>query len=570
MPTAHRYYDAHAANLIPRYEGVDPARLHDWLSGLIPRSPATVLDVGAGSGRDAAWFADQGHDVVAVEPSQGMRSQGQQLHTDPRIRWIADQLPDLNHLAPLGISFDLVMLTAVWQHVAPSERERAFRKLAALVKSGGLLALSLRSGPAPPGSGMHPVSLDEVVRLARNHGFAVEKVHHAPDQQDREDVTWTCVALRLPDDGTGALPLLRHVILNDQKSATYKLGLLRSLCRAADGSAGMVEDAEDDFVRVPLGLVALNWLRLYLPLVRQQLPQTPTNMGAGGLGFAKEAFRELLSGVSASDLRVGARFTQSRARSVHAALRDAAQTIDRMPSTFMTYPAGGRILPIERGRLGHPPAIINLNTDYLGAFGWMRVPTHLWRAMRQNAAWIEPTLVTEWTRLMRDYAKSQDRQLSQERVIAAMHWSDPERDVSRARAIAVSVLEGRDLRCVWTDRPLNRTTLDVDHMFPCAAWPCSDLWNLLPAHREVNQRLKRDRLPSAATLFRAEARIIGWQEAYLGRADTPLPDQFLQEARASLPALTTSDPGDVFASVSLQRIRLRHDQQVPEWEWNPN
>jgi hypothetical protein len=29
---------------------------------------------------------------------------------------------------------------------------------------------------------MHPVSLDEIERPARNHDFAVEKVHHALDQ----------------------------------------------------------------------------------------------------------------------------------------------------------------------------------------------------------------------------------------------------------------------------------------------------------------------------------------------------------------------------------------------------
>jgi hypothetical protein len=31
--------------------------------------------------------------------------------------------------------------------------------------------------------------------------------------------------VRLPDDGSGALPLLRHIILNDDKSSTYKLAL---------------------------------------------------------------------------------------------------------------------------------------------------------------------------------------------------------------------------------------------------------------------------------------------------------------------------------------------------------
>jgi hypothetical protein len=109
--------------------------------------------------------------------------------------------------------------------------------------------------------------------------------------------------------------------------------------------------------------------------------------------------------------------------------------------------------------------------------------------------------------------------------------------------------------------------LDIDHMFPWTAWPCSDLWNLLPTHREVNQRLKRDRLPSATRLFRAEGRIVGWwEQAYLGRAESHLPEQFLQEARASLPTFSTDAAGDIFASVCLQRIRLRHDQQVPEWE----
>jgi hypothetical protein len=414
---------------------------------------------------------------------------------------------------------------------------------------------------------MHPVSLDEVERLARNHGFAVEKVQQAQDQRGRADVSWTCVALRLPDDGTGALPLLRHVILNDQKAATYKLGLLRALCRAADGSSGLVNDSGDEFVEVPLGLIALNWLRLYLPLIRDRLPQTPTNDGANGLGFAKDGLRSLLTDITASDLRVGARFAGARVKALHSALRDAAQTIDRMPSTYITYPNGGRILPVERGRSGSASTLVELNGDYLATFGMIRVPVQVWHAMRRNAAWIEPTLIAEWARLMRDYAKGQQRQLAEETIISAMRWTDPQRDVSRVRGIAVVCMETVGLRCAWTDRPLSQKTLDIDHMFPWAVWPCGDLWNLLPTHREVNQRLKRDRLPSASTLFRAEERITGWWDrAYLSRADTHLPDQFSQEARASLPGLESNTPGNVFASVALQRIRLHHDQQVPEWE----
>jgi hypothetical protein len=166
--------------------------------------------------------------------------------------------------------------------------------------------------------------------------------------------------------------------------------------------------------------------------------------------------------------------------------------------------------------------------------------------MRRNAAWIEPTLMSEWARLMREYAKSQGRQIDQEKMTAAMRWSDPERDVLQVRKIAVAMLGSRDLRCVWTERPISASTLDIDHMFPWAAWPCSDLWNLLPTHRQVNQRLKRNRLPSATALSRAESRIIDWWgKAYLDKIETQLPEQFLQEARASLPSFSSSEPSEV-------------------------
>ena len=38
----------------------------------------------------------------------------------------------------------------------------------------------------------------------------------------------------MPDDGTCSLPLLRHVNVNDNKSSTDKLELLRTLVRLAE------------------------------------------------------------------------------------------------------------------------------------------------------------------------------------------------------------------------------------------------------------------------------------------------------------------------------------------------
>ena len=285
------WYDTNAASVAARYEAIDAAALHHWLPELLPTAPAAVLDVGAGSGRDAAWLASLGHEVVAAEPSAAMRGEAARLHSDPRIRWLDDALPDLDGVLRSGLAFDVVLLSAVWQQVHPSNRARAFRKLASVLKPGGVLAITLRHGPAPEGRGMHPVSLREVEDLARDHGFALMRSEPAADMQGRPEVSWTRVALRLPDDGTGALPLLRHVILNDQKASTYKLGLLRALCRGADGAAGLAQDEDNGFVSLPLGLVALNWLRLYLPLVAARLPQAPKTRGQTASASPVLAFR---------------------------------------------------------------------------------------------------------------------------------------------------------------------------------------------------------------------------------------------------------------------------------------
>ena len=349
MPGPIGWYDENAVAIADSYEALKPEQLHRWIDGLYPPAPGLILDMGAGSGRDAAWLAGLSHDVVAAEPAPALRAEAVRRHGGQNIRWIADQLPGLLATQRLGLAFDLILLSGVWQHVLPTDRARALRKLLGLLRPGGVLAITLRHGPAADARGMHPVSLSELETLARQLGAVVVRVQPATDAMSRPEVSWTGVALRLPDDGTGALPLLRHLILNDQKSASYKLGLLRALCRAADSQAGLVVTEDDDTVVLPLGLIALDWLRLYLPLVSVKLPQMPRNAGPEGLGFAGPGFRALLAGlVPRLELRIGARFSGDAAAAVRTALQEAADLIARMPATYMTYPNGGPVLPTVR------------------------------------------------------------------------------------------------------------------------------------------------------------------------------------------------------------------------------
>lgn len=70
------YAAAATPELIERYEAFDPAVLSAPVLDLLPQTPGRVADIGTGTGRDAAWFAAQGHRVLAVEPVPALRDAG--------------------------------------------------------------------------------------------------------------------------------------------------------------------------------------------------------------------------------------------------------------------------------------------------------------------------------------------------------------------------------------------------------------------------------------------------------------------------------------------------------------
>jgi SAM-dependent methyltransferase len=164
-------YAREAAQLIARYENVPLERKHRDVIHLIAGVPRSVLDIGAGSGADAAWYASLGHRVVAVEPVDELRQAAVTLHPSPSIEWLNDSLPDLAATLAAGRHFDLVTLTAVWMHLDERERRHAMPRVASLMREGGVLIIVLRHGPFPPGRRMFDVSAQETIELAHSQGL---------------------------------------------------------------------------------------------------------------------------------------------------------------------------------------------------------------------------------------------------------------------------------------------------------------------------------------------------------------------------------------------------------------
>ncbi|MEU8794549.1 class I SAM-dependent methyltransferase [Streptomyces sp. NPDC048643] len=191
------YYTLNAAALGQRYGSVSFEDVHGGVLDLLPQAPARVLDVGAGTGRDAAALARRGYEVVAAEPVSELRQVAQRLHPDAGIRWMADALPALSRLEG---TFDLVLLSAVWMHLPPTEREQAMERLAGLLSASGLLVVSLRRGDPPTDRVMFDVPAEEILREAAQAGLrAVRVVEEGTDQLGRAEVWWQTVVLHKED-----------------------------------------------------------------------------------------------------------------------------------------------------------------------------------------------------------------------------------------------------------------------------------------------------------------------------------------------------------------------------------
>ena len=142
--------------------------------------------------------------------------------------------------------------------------------------------------------------------------------------------------------------------------------------------------------------------------------------------------------------------------------------------------------------------------------------------MQRFGVWIEPVLVAEWVRLTRAYALRMGLDLAPGAVEARMVWSEPSRDTTLARMAAARIAaSGMQIHCVWSGVALEADVLDVDHALPWSAWPCNDLWNLMPASRRVNQHEKRDRLPAAHVLANARGAIVDWWSRGVERGCRP-------------------------------------------------
>lgn len=195
------YAKSATPELIARYNELNCAEVYAPALDLLPQTPVRIADIGAGTGRDAAWFAAAGHRVLAVEPVKELRESGMRGHISPNIEWLDDKMPTLSKAQNYG-RFDLITLCGVWQHIEDRDRQLAMQSLGRMAASGGKMVMSLRHGPAPLDRPVFSICPDETIERAKQCGFSLlRRVETGSIQVGNRalGVNWTWLAFQMTD-----------------------------------------------------------------------------------------------------------------------------------------------------------------------------------------------------------------------------------------------------------------------------------------------------------------------------------------------------------------------------------
>ena len=193
-------YSQRAQHFFNQYQQLAFENVHkSWLHHL-PADPGYALDAGAGSGRDAAALARRGWDVIAVEPAAELRQLGEEATRGLAVQWVEDRLPELSEVQHLGQRFNLILVSAVWMHLPPSQRNEAFNRLTELLTPGGIIIITLRHGPGDGERTFHETSRSELEGLAGEKALTALPIDDSPqnDQLGRHAVWWETVVFKSP------------------------------------------------------------------------------------------------------------------------------------------------------------------------------------------------------------------------------------------------------------------------------------------------------------------------------------------------------------------------------------
>ena len=512
------YYRSNAVRLVSEYAKAET--LFDVLIKNHTSGHSSILDIGCGSGRDLSQLKKAGHSVAGAEPSVEMIKKAEEMYPELKDTIVNSSLPNLTGIEA---GFDLVLCSAVFQHIDSKYLHECFCRIDELLNSEGLFILSfpIQYPGVDPKSDRDSAGRYFKIRpesqysfLLERHGLKLIETVYQNDSLSREGIRWAVQVFRKGASlNPFPLKILDSILRKDSKNTTYKFALLRSLANLASYSYRIAEWDCFNNVHIDINYLIDKWIEYYWPI----------------LTYSKYISQGQNKDENVNDIRfrnelvsLAEDFNGYHGLQHFCKLRDCGGlSADSLVKYELTKRAVKTAIiqgPVRYAGNKNTGRVFNQSGDFI-VFS-----ADLWKEFALMGKWIEDSIILRWAEFTTELRFNKARKIQVSEVMTNLLYSV---DVKRDVGIVASLLGNLSapVECVWTGTDLR--TYDIDHALPFSIWKNNDMWNLFPAARTVNSH-KSNKVPSRKLINKSRKRILNYWDLYF--EDTP--ELFLHQASA--------------------------------------
>ncbi|MBT5934393.1 HNH endonuclease domain-containing protein [Sulfurimonas sp.] len=336
---------------------------------------------------------------------------------------------------------------------------------------------------------------------------------------------------------TEALRQINYIIENDSTSSTYKYVLLKSVINASQKYDHLIS-IENSRANIPLGLIVEQWILDYMPFVFKNIAQqhNKTVLDKPITTIYNNIFMLLNLDTSVEWTYAYIQFTkalQNPNMSVELSKeflklsKKIADKIVKMPMRFTGKLDYEFFTPnqLNFGTVKLAKDEVYNSSFLVNSFEYFSISEQHYNIFRYlgQTLYGTSTIMSKWKQ--KTISLNADQEITRDIIDKLSSDTLEIRETSSIRKILTGEKE-----CIWSGKELKDSNYDVDHVLPFSVWFNNDLWNMLPTDRVVNQKNKRDKIPTRKLIENRSDVIIKYWESY----EKAMPLLFKSQVEVSL------------------------------------
>lgn len=343
---------------------------------------------------------------------------------------------------------------------------------------------------------------------------------------------------------TEVLRQINYIIENDSASSTYKYVLLKSVINASQKYDHLIK-IENSRANIPLGLIVEQWILDYMPFVFKDISQqnNKTVLDKPVTSIYNKIFTLLNLDKSVEWTYAYIQFTKALqnpnmseelSKEFLKLSKKMADKIVKMPMRFTGKLEYEFFTPnqLNFGSVKLPRDEIYNSSFVVNSFEYFSISEQHYNIFRYlgHTLYGTSTIMAKWKK--KTISLNADQEITRDIIDKLSSDTLEIRDTVSIRKIL-----GNNKECVWSGEELKDKNYDVDHVLPFSVWFNNNLWNMLPADRDINQNKKRDKIPTRKLIEKRADIIIEYWKDY----QQAMPLLFKSQLEVSLIGVDTAE-----------------------------